>query len=188
MQVILLEFVPKYGKIGDVVSVAAGFARNYLFPRKKAIRATEENKKKFEAQRLQLEEKNLTLKTEAQKEAALLEGKVFTIIRQAGETGLLYGSVASRDIAEIVTEEGFKLLKNQVVLVHPIKTLGLHSVPLHLHPEVDLKITMNVARSPEEAERQAKGESLNTREQNSLDDLGLEVGAALQEIHESERN
>ena len=179
MEVILLERVAKLGQMGERVRVKDGFARNFLLPRGKALRATEANAKRFETQRAQLEARNLELKGEAQDVADKLDGQSFTIIRQAGETGQLYGSVSPRDVAEVITAGGFSLLRNQITLATPIKAIGLHPVPISLHPEVDVKVTVNVARSPEEAERQARGEEINVREETSLDDLGLEVGAAL---------
>jgi large subunit ribosomal protein L9 len=181
MEVILLERVAKLGQIGDVVRVKDGFARNYLLPRHKALRATEANRKRFESQRGDIEARNLELKHEAKAVAEKLEGHTILLIRQAGESGQLYGSVSTRDIAEALTQSRFSVSRNQVVLNSPIKALGLHTVPVHLHPEVDVKITVNVARSPEEAERQARGEVIATREETSLEDLGLEVGAALAE-------
>ncbi len=181
MEVILLERIARLGQMGDVVRVKDGFARNFLLPRGKALRANETNKKKFEGQRAQLEARNLELRAEAEKVAEKLNGKSFVIIRQAGETGQLYGSVSSRDIAETATAGGFSVTRNQVVLSTPIKTLGLHPVPIHLHPEVAAKVTVNVARSPEEAERQTKGETITVREETSMEDLGLEVGRALED-------
>ncbi|TVR11277.1 MAG: 50S ribosomal protein L9 [Salinarimonadaceae bacterium] len=181
MQVILLERVPKLGQMGEVVRVRDGFARNFLLPHGKALRATKTNREHFEAQRAQLEARNLERRAEAQTVAEKLDGKSFSIIRQAGETGVLYGSVATRDIAEIVTENGFSIGRNQVDLIQPIKTLGLHAITISLHPEVEVRITLNVARSVEEAERQARGEDVTAREAFDLDDLGLEVGAALEE-------
>ena len=181
MEVILLERVAKLGQMGEKVRVKDGFARNFLLPRGKALRATEANAKRFETQRAQLEARNLELKGEAQQVADRLDGQSFVIIRQAGETGQLYGSVSTRDIADAITAGGTSVDRNQVVLLSPIKTIGLHKLPIQLHPEVEAKVTVNVARSPEEAERQAKGEEINVREENSLDDLGLEVGAALAE-------
>ena len=187
MEVILLERVAKLGQMGETVRVRDGYARNFLLARKKALRATEANKKHFESQRAQIEAHSLDLKKDAEKVAESLEGQKFTIIRQAGESGHLYGSVSTRDIAEAATAGGFTLLRNQVVLIHPIKVLGLHHVPVHLHPEVDVKITVNVARSAEEAERQARGEStLREREEASMDELGLEVGQALAEAGDVE--
>ena len=181
MEVILLERVAKLGHMGDKVRVKDGFARNFLLPRGKALRATEANKKKFESQRADLESRNLELRRDASEQSAKLDGKSFVIIRQAGETGQLYGSVSARDIAEAITAAGFPTHRNTISLLHPIKTLGLHTTPVHLHPEVEATVTINVARSPEQAERQAKGEDLTVREETTMDDLGLEVGAALAE-------
>jgi large subunit ribosomal protein L9 len=181
MEVILLERVAKLGQMGETVRVRDGYARNYLLPRGKALRATKENNTRFESQRAQLEARNLELKTEAEGVASKLDGQNFTIIRQAGETGVLYGSVSPRDIAEALTADGFTVNRQQIVLNTPIKTLGLHNVPVSLHPEVEVSVTVNIARSPEEAERQTRGESVTTREETNLDDLGLEVGAALAE-------
>ena len=179
MEVILLERVAKLGQMGETVKVRDGFARNFLLPRGKALRATKGNKERFETQRAQLEARNLERRTEAQGVADKLNGQSFTVIRQAGETGVLYGSVSTRDIAEIVTQGGFSVSRDQIALNLPIKTLGLHPVPVALHPEVEAPVTVNVARSPEEAERQTRGESVTTRDELNLDDLGLEVGAAL---------
>jgi len=181
MEVILLERVARLGQMGETVRVKDGFARNFLLPRGKALRATEANKKKFEGQRQQLEARNLELKKEAESVAAKLDGQSFVVIRQAGETGQLYGSVSGRDIAEAVTAAGFTIGRNQIALIQPIKTLGVHKTPIQLHPEVTAGVTINVARSQEQAERQAKGEDLTVREEASMDELGLEVGAALAE-------
>jgi large subunit ribosomal protein L9 len=181
MEVILLERVPRLGQMGEKVRVKDGFARNFLLPRGKALRATEKNAKVFETQRTQLEARNLEAKQEASGVAEKVDGKSFVIIRQAGETGQLYGSVSPRDVAEAITAGGFSINRNQIAAQQPIKTIGLHTVPLHLHPEVEVNVTINVARSEAEAERQAKGEAINVREETSLDDLGLEVGAALAE-------
>jgi large subunit ribosomal protein L9 len=179
MEVILLERVGKLGQMGDTVRVKDGFARNFLLPGGKALRATEANKARFESQRAQLETRNLESRDEAAAVAEKLTGQVFVIIRQAGETGHLYGSVSPRDIAAAVTTGGFSANRNQIVLKTPIKSLGMHEVPVLLHPEIEASITVNVARSAAEAERQAKGEALNVVEETSMDDLGLEVGAAL---------
>ena len=181
MEVILLERVAKLGQMGETVRVKDGFARNFLLPRGKALRATKENKERFETQRAQLEARNLERRKEAEAVAEKLDGQSFTIIRQAGESGVLYGSVSTRDLAETLSANGFTVGREQIVLNAPIKTLGLHTVPVALHPEVEVTVTINVARSPEEAERQARGESVTTREETNLDDLGLEVGAALAE-------
>lgn len=181
MEVILLERVAKLGQMGEVVKVKDGYARNFLFPKKKALRATEANKQVFEGKRAQLEARNLEMKKEAAAVGEKLNGQSFVLIRSAGESGVLYGSVSTRDLAEIVTAQGFSVNRQQIVLNAPIKTLGLHTVPVHLHPEVDVTITINVARSEEEAERQARGEDVTIRETDSIDDLGLEIGAALAE-------
>jgi large subunit ribosomal protein L9 len=157
MDVILLERVEKLGAIGDVVSVKNGFARNYLLPNKKALRANEANKKVFEANRAQIEKDNANRRSEAEKASKGVEGKTITLIRQASNTGQLYGSVSARDLAEILAEDGAKIAKNQIVLDKPIKTIGVSTVKDALHPEVSVTIKVNVARSPEEAELQAQG-------------------------------
>ena len=181
MDVILLERVAKLGQMGETVKVRSGYARNFLLPRGKALRATEGNKKHFETQRAQLEARNLERRKEAEVVGEKLNGQSFIILRQSGETGVLYGSVSTRDLAEIMTQNGFTVDRNQIAINQPIKTIGLHAVPVALHPEVEVQVTINVARSPEEAERQARGEAVTTREETNLDDLGLEVGAALAE-------
>jgi large subunit ribosomal protein L9 len=162
MQVILLERVNKLGQMGETVKVKDGYARNYLLPLGKALRANDANKKRFETERATLEARNLERKSEAQTIADKLEGKVFVMVRSAGETGQLYGSVAARDIVEALAEEGFNIGRNQVDLNTPIKSIGLHKVSLHLHAEVVIDIELNVARSADEAARQAKGESLTS--------------------------
>lgn len=181
MEVILLERVAKLGQMGETVKVRDGFARNFLLPRGKALRANATNKAHFEKQRVQLEARNLERRQEAETVGEKLDGQSFTIIRQAGETGVLYGSVSTRDLAEIITAGGFNVVRDQIVLHHPIKAIGMHAVPVTLHPEVEVKVSINVARSPEEAERQARGEDVFVREENNMDDLGLEIGAALAE-------
>lgn len=186
VEVILLERVAKLGQMGDTVRVRDGYARNFLLARGKALRATETNKKHFESQRAQIEARNLTARKEAEAVGEKLEGQSFVIIRQAGESGHLYGSVATRDIADAATAGGFSLGRSQIALQHPIKALGLHEVPVQLHPEIEVKIIVNVARSAEEAERQARGEAAAAREETTLDDLGLEVGAALAEAGDVE--
>jgi large subunit ribosomal protein L9 len=179
MEVILLERVAKLGQMGETVKVRDGYARNFLLARGKALRATKENTARFETQRTQLEARNLERRSEAEKVAKDLEGKSFTVIRQAGETGVLYGSVSTRDLAETLEQGGFTVSREQLVLNQPIKSLGLHKVPVALHPEVEVQVNINVARSPEEAERQSRGETVTARDEMNLDDLGLEVGAAL---------
>lgn len=157
MDVILLERVEKLGAIGDVVKVKDGFARNFLLPRKKALRANEANRKVFEANRERLEAENAARRTEAEKEGKGLEGASLTLIRQSSNTGQLYGSVAVRDVVEALEADGHKIAKSQVVLDRPIKAIGVHEVKVALHPEVSVTIKVNVARSPEEAEMQASG-------------------------------
>lgn len=181
MEVILLERIARLGQMGETVKVRDGFARNFLLPRSKALRATKSNKEHFEKQRAQLETRNLERRKEAEAVFEKLNGQSFVVIRQAGETAVLYGSVSTRDLAETITAGGFSVSREQISLNHPLKTLGLHAVPVALHPEVEAKVTINIARSPEEAERQTRGESVSTREETNLDDLGLEVGAALAE-------
>ena len=163
MQIILLERIGRLGQMGDVVTVKDGFARNFLLPQGKALRATEANRKRFERDRAQLEARDLELKSEAQAVQGKLGGKSFIVIRQAGDTGQLYGSVSTRDIASAVTEGGFSIERRQVMLDRPIKTLGLHEVRVQLHAEVEPRITVNVARSPDEAARQARGEDVSSK-------------------------
>src|SRR5262245_3077409 len=160
MQVILLERIGRLGQMGDAVTVKAGYARNFLLPKKKPLRATKENLARFEKTRPQLEARNLELKKEAEAVAAKLDGQSFVAIRQAGDTGQLYGSVATRDVVEIVTAGGFSIDRRQVVLDRPIKTLGVHAIRVALHPEVIVSVSLNVARTEDEAERQARGEDV----------------------------
>lgn len=160
MHVILLERIGRLGQMGDVVRVKDGYARNFLLPQGKALRATDENRKRFDKDRAQLEARNLELRKEAEAVAAKLQGQSFVTIRQAGDTGQLYGSVSTRDIAEVVTEGGFSVERRQILLDRPIKALGLHPVQVALHPEVAVKVQINVARSADEAERQARGEDI----------------------------
>src|SRR5690625_3754665 len=160
MQVVLLERIEKLGQMGDVVTVKSGYARNFLLPQGKALRSTEANLKRFERERAQLEARNLELKQEAEAVAAKLDGQKFVIIRQAAESGSLYGSVAARDVADAATEGGFSIERRQIVLDRPVKELGLHPIRVTLHPEVDATITINVARSQEEAELQESGRTI----------------------------
>ncbi len=160
VELILLQRVDKLGQMGEVVRVKPGFARNYLLPQKKAIRASKDNLARFEQQRAQLEAQNLKRRSEAERVAERVHGLSVVVIRQAGEGGGLYGSVSSRDIAEACGAAGLSIDRAQVVLAHPIKTLGLVPVRVVLHPEVSIPVTVNVARSPEEAERQARGERI----------------------------
>ena len=162
MEVILLERVAKLGQMGETVKVRDGFARNFLLPQGKALRANAANKTRFEAERATLEARNLERESEAQTVADVLNGKSFIVVRSAGETGQLYGSVAARDVVEILSAEGFNIGRNQVELNTPIKAIGLHQVVIHLHAEVEISVQLNVARSAEEAERQLKGESLTS--------------------------
>jgi large subunit ribosomal protein L9 len=157
MDVILLERVEKLGAIGDVVTVKNGFARNYLLPNKKALRANEANKKVFEANRAQIEADNAARRSDAETASKDIDGKTLTLIRQASNTGQLYGSVSARDLADLLAEDGIKVAKSQIVLDRPIKAIGLNAVRVALHPEVAVTIKVNVARSPEEAELQAQG-------------------------------
>jgi large subunit ribosomal protein L9 len=160
MQVILLERVAKLGQMGEVVKVKDGYARNYLLPQGKALRANDANIKSFEVKKAQLEASNLETKKEAEAVAAKLDGQTFVVIRSASDAGALYGSVTPRDAAEAATEAGFTVHRGQVVLDKPIKDLGIHVVSVQLHPEVTVKISLNVARSTEEAELQASGKSI----------------------------
>jgi large subunit ribosomal protein L9 len=164
MEVILLERISRLGQMGDTVKVKDGYARNFLLPKGKALRANEANRKKFEGQRVQLEARNLERKTEASGIAQKLDGKSFIVVRSAGETGQLYGSVSTRDIADLLTAEGFSVARNQVELNQPIKAIGLTNVAIALHPEVEVTISLNIARSADEAERQSRGEMLTTAE------------------------
>lgn len=164
MQVILLQRVAKLGQMGDVVDVKSGYARNYLLPQKKALTASKANVKAFEGQKAQLEAQNLETKAEAEAMAAKLNGQQFVVIRSASDAGALYGSVTTRDAAEAATAEGFTVDRKQVVLIAPIKYLGVHDVQVVLHPEVAAVIELNVARSVEEAELQAAGKSIQELE------------------------
>ena len=157
MEVILLERVEKLGQIGDIVNVKNGFARNYLLPNKKALRANETNKKVFEANRAKIEADNAEKRSDAEKASKSVDGKTVQLIRQASNTGQLYGSVSARDIVEALEAEGAKASKSQIVLNRPIKAIGMHEVKVALHPEVSVTVKVNVARSPEEAELQAQG-------------------------------
>jgi large subunit ribosomal protein L9 len=168
MQVILLQRIGRLGQMGDVVTVKDGYARNFLLPQHKALRATKDNLSKFEGQRAHLEANNLEQKKDAETVGTTLEGKSFVAIRQAGDTGQLYGSVSTRDIADSITEGGFKVDRNQIVLEKPIKTLGVHKVSVQLHPEVSVGVTLNVARSVDEATRQAAGEDVTVVKEEKM--------------------
>ena len=162
MDVILLERIAKLGQMGETVKVRDGYARNFLLPQGKALRANAANKARFEAERSVLEARNNERKAEAEKIAEKLDGQTFTVVRSAGETGQLYGSVAARDVIAVLEENGFSIGRSQVDLNNPVKTIGLHTVPLALHAEVNVTVTFNVARSADEAERQLKGEDLSS--------------------------
>ena len=178
MDVILLERVGKLGQMGDVVRVKDGFARNFLLPRGKALRATADNKSKFEGMKAELQVRNLELKGGAEKVAATLDGKTIVVIRQASEAGQLFGSVTPRDIAGMLNAEGAEVNRSQVTLNAPIKTIGLYKVPLALHPEVETNITVIVARSAGEAERVARGEDVTVRREQAEEDAAAALEAA----------
>ena len=188
MEVILLERVEKLGAIGDVVKVKDGFARNYLLPRKKALRANESNRKLFEANRARIEEENAARRTDAEKAAKGVDGKTVQLIRQASNTGQLYGSVSARDIAEALEAVGAKVAKSQVVLDRPIKGIGMHEVKIALHPEVAVTVKVNVARSPEEADLQAQGIDVLQQmfEQEAAPVVAEELAAAAEEAAPAE--
>jgi len=179
MDVILLERVAKLGQMGEVVKVRDGFARNFLLPNAKALRATKANRERFEHMKVELEARNLERRQEAEAVAAKLAGQSIVTLRQAGESGQLYGSVSTRDIADGFAAAGFHLDRHQIVLHHPIKTLGLHSIPVSLHPEVEVTVSVNVARNAEEAERQARGEDVRTaRDEDAEIEAELAVARA----------
>ena len=185
MEVILLERIGKLGQMGDVVRVKDGFARNFLLPQGKALRATKDNRSKFEGMKAQLEASNLELKKDADVVAAKLNGKSFIVVRQASDVGQLFGSVSARDIAALATEGGFTVDRNQIQLQLPIKTIGLHTVPVALHPEVEVTITINVARNAEEAERQARGENVTQRREETDEEAAAADAAAFFEKPEA---
>ena len=179
MEVILLERIAKLGQMGEVVRVKDGFARNFLLPRGKALRATKDNKSKFDAMKAQLEARNLEQKGEAQGVAEKLNGKSFIVLRQASETGQLFGSVSARDLAAILTDGGFTVSRGQVMLNAPIKMIGRHVVPVALHPEVDVTVTVNVARSADEAERLGRGEDVTVSREATAAEDALAVAEAM---------
>jgi len=188
MEVILLERVAKLGQMGEVVRVKDGFARNFLLPKGKALRATNDNRAKFETMRGHLEARNLERKGDAEKVGETLDKQSFVVIRQASETGQLYGSVSPRDLVAIMTAGGFSVTRGQIALHTPIKTIGLHTVPIALHPEIEVAITINVARSADEAERIARGEDVIARreERVAIDTREtLEAREALEEVFET---
>lgn len=179
MKVVLLERVDNLGAIGDVVTVKDGFARNFLLPREKALRATSANLKVFEAQRAQIEARNEKAKADAGKAGEKLDGASYVLIRQAGESGQLYGSVTARDVSDAIQAEGGKVERSQVVLNNPIKTLGVHDVQVRLHAEVSITVKINVARSADEAERQARGEDVIRSQFDEERELAAEQQADL---------
>jgi large subunit ribosomal protein L9 len=184
MEVILLERVAKLGQMGDVVRVKDGFARNYLLPKGKALRATQANKTKFETMKVELQAKNLAAKSEAEKVGVKLDGKTFTALRQASDTGQLYGSVSPRDLADLLSTGGFVIDRNQIALNVPIKAIGVHKVPVLLHPELEVAITVYVARNDEEAARLARGEDVTVRREEGAEaeaDVTAEAAAAAAE-------
>jgi large subunit ribosomal protein L9 len=187
MEVILLERVAKLGQMGEVVRVKDGFARNFLLPQGKALRATKDNKAKYEGMKAQLETRNLELKGEAEGVAGKLNGQSFIVVRQASDVGQLYGSVSARDIAAILTTGGFTVERNQISLHAPIKNIGVHTVPVALHPEVEVTITINVARNTEEAERQARGEDMTRRreEADEAEEAAAEAAAFFEKPDEA---
>ncbi len=182
MEIILLERIGRLGQMGDTVTVKDGFGRNYLLPQGKALRATDANKKRFEKDRSQLEARNLELKKEADAVAKKLDDQSFVAIRQAGDTGQLYGSVSTRDIAELITEAGYTIARHQVELDKPIKVLGIHSLSVALHPEVIISVNVNVARSDDEAERQARGEDVTAEIQDFVEEDAIDA----EEVFEDE--
>jgi large subunit ribosomal protein L9 len=187
MEVILLERIEKLGQMGDVVNVKPGYARNYLLPRKKALRASEASRAVFQEQRAQLEAENLKNRQEAEGIASEVNGRTIIIVRQASDSDQLYGSVTTRDIANGITESGVTIDRRQVILPNPIKTVGMHSVRIDLHPEVTTEIVANIARSEEEAEMQARGERVN-RDGDVIDiaeeEAALEAEAVFEESAE----
>jgi len=178
MEVILLERISRLGQMGDVVRVRDGFARNFLLPRGKALRATDENRTRFEKIKSELEARSLTLKTEADQVAGKLDGKSFTVLRQASEAGQLFGSVSPRDLVTLLADGGFRVNRNQVALNAPIKTIGQHKVPIALHPEVEVSVSVIVARNEDEAGRIARGEDvMQLREQTEQEAAAIAAEA-----------
>jgi large subunit ribosomal protein L9 len=185
MEVILLERVAKLGQMGDTVRVRDGFARNFLLPQGKALRATKENKARFEAMKTELEARNLEFRGDAEKVAKKLDGQGFVVLRQASETGQLYGSVSARDLAALITEGGFAVNRNQVAINAPIKSVGMHKVPIALHPEVSVTVMVSVARNADEAQRLARGEDITRREEAAPTEAA-EAAAAAEAFFEPE--
>jgi large subunit ribosomal protein L9 len=186
MEVILLERVAKLGQMGDVVRVKDGFARNYLLPNGKALRATKENRTRFEKMKVELETRNLELKGDAEKVSGKLDGRRVMVLRQASETGQLYGSVTPRDIVALLGEDGLSVNRAQIVLQAPIKSIGQHKVPVALHPEVEVTITVTVARNAEEAERLARGEDVTVRREETEQEAAVAAAEAFFEPEAAE--
>lgn len=187
MEVILLERIAKLGQMGETVRVKEGFARNFLLPKGKALRATKENKAKFETMRAQLEARNLEQRKEAEKVGSKLDGYTLTVLRQASETGQLFGSVTTRDLAGLLGEAGFTVNRAQIALNAPIKMIGRHVVPVALHPEVEVNITVNVARNADEAERLARGEDITiSREATEAEEAAAAAEAMFEKPEEAE--
>src|SRR5262245_53941692 len=184
MEVILLERVAKLGQMGETVRVKDGYARNYLLPKGKALRATADNKKRFETMKAQLETRNLELKSEAEKVGSKLDGQKLTVLRQASETGQLYGSVSTRDLADLLTSGGFLVNRNQIQLNAPIKMIGTHKVPVALHPELEVTVTVFVARSSDEAERLKRGEDVTVRREQVEEETPEAAAAAAEAFFE----
>jgi large subunit ribosomal protein L9 len=184
MQVILLERIGRLGQMGDVVTVKDGYARNFLLPQGKALRATKANRERFESQRAQLEAHNLERKSEAEAVATKLDGQSFIVIRQAGESGQLYGSVSTRDVADAVTEGGFSIERRQVMLDRPIKSLGLHDIRIALHAEVTPHVLLNVARSEDEAVRRARGEQVTGKAMEAAEEDAEAARRTAEELFE----
>jgi large subunit ribosomal protein L9 len=177
MEVILLERVGKLGQMGEVVRVKNGFARNFLLPKGKALRATKENRERFEGMKVELEARNTELRGEAEKTSKKIDGKTVVVLRQAGETGHLYGSVSARDIATLLSDDNLTVGRSHIVLNAPIKTIGMYKVPVALHPEVEITVSVIVARSAEEAERVQRGEDVTVRRGGADEAEEVEVAA-----------
>ena len=187
MEVILLERVAKLGQMGETVRVKEGFARNFLLPKGKALRATKDNKAKFETMRAQLEASNLEQRGEAEKVGSKLDGHTVTVLRQASETGQLFGSVTARDIASLLGDGGFTVNRAQIALNAPLKTIGRHAVPVALHPEVEVTVNVHIARSAEEAERLARGEDITvTRQQTEAEEARATAESMFEKPEEAE--
>jgi large subunit ribosomal protein L9 len=184
MEVILLERVAKLGQMGEVVRVKDGYARNFLLPKGKALRATDDNRKRFDSMKTQLEARNLEQRGEAEKVGSKLDGQTFTVVRQASESGQLYGSVSTRDLAELLTAGGFSANRGQIQLNAPIKLIGTHKVPVALHPEVEVMIIVYVARNADEAARLARGEDVTVRREAGEEEERAEQKAAAEAVFE----